>query len=737
MKKSNYFEYILTIHFKNGQKKSYTHKIDTLTFYKDKWQSGIVFLTSPKQLGCSKNVEEFYQKMDASIWQIERKLPSIAHVKAISIKAIYYNTSSSFERLYNYDMEEGTYVFFEQGKKDPQICFEEFQFSDYDTLQIIKEEPVILATNTKKCQDYLYAGNVQNLNFGKTLIIPDGVKYIEKDTFLSFSTFTHLTLPASIEYIDPSAFSRCYALEKIELKDNSRYTVIDNRLWDNLEGQYLTYGTQGNASLFISTKEEVDWKEIEPFPESFALPDFSDFGNNQDICIDNWKSQFVRNSTRIHACELLEEIWKRIGKKECAVFMIVRDINDSSRIFYLYWDGKEKVIGTKENWIETPLIQIREWMTSIGVSYSKKRAMTLSAFPSLLFDFSRKGKQKKKRETYTLCYESGKYRNHMCIDSITSSAPLLEKEAFKNCFSLKRVVLDNTVEIAEEAFSNCISLEEVELPASLQKIGTHSFKNCTSLKRVMIQPGCLSLGKGCFQGCDKLESIILPSSIREIEEEAFLGCKALKQVILPSIEVIQSACFKDCWKLEKVVLPTSLKKISSQAFLGCKSLETLEGAASCECKEIVQGAFKDTKFYEETRLSKNEIEFYIGKYLWYSNKRNLIIKDGTIGLDRYSINGIESLWIPKSLHTLQVSICQKQANLKKVVFEEGVYAILKDEYGAFFSDCPRLETVLWPASLVLVHPDSFSNCTNLTIYGKTGSYAEAFANRRLIHFKGE
>ena len=77
-------------------------------------------------------------------------------------------------------------------------------------------------------------------------------------------------------------------------------------------------------------------------------------------------------------------------------------------------------------------------------------------------------------------------------------------------------------------------LVSIRLPLVSKRVSWHFFKNCASLKRVVLPPRVETIGENCFQGSSALEEIELPASLIKIESEVFKDCAALKKIIFRS-----------------------------------------------------------------------------------------------------------------------------------------------------------------------------------------------------------
>ena len=105
--------------------------------------------------------------------------------------------------------------------------------------------------------------------------------------------------------------------------------------------------------------------------------------------------------------------------------------------------------------------------------------------------------------------------------------------SFEGCTSLQEVVVPKSVTNCSSAFSGCTSLTKVTFcPCSEDVEMDHAFASCTSLKDIVISDGLKVISCWAFDSCESLESIDIPDSVVRIENGAFSGCAALKHVRL-------------------------------------------------------------------------------------------------------------------------------------------------------------------------------------------------------------
>ncbi len=133
------------------------------------------------------------------------------------------------------------------------------------------------------------------------------------------------------------------------------------------------------------------------------------------------------------------------------------------------------------------------------------------------------------------------------------------------------------VGIEKEAFKNNQSLKKITIPNTISNIGQGAFENCRQLETVIFEEGSTltSLYYKCFYSCVSLTSIQLPTNIKEIYD-AFNGCEKLKSVEIPEgVESIYGDAFRACTSLETISFPSTLKLIYKKAFTSCSALTTV------------------------------------------------------------------------------------------------------------------------------------------------------------------
>ena len=174
--------------------------------------------------------------------------------------------------------------------------------------------------------------------------------------------------------------------------------------------------------------------------------------------------------------------------------------------------------------------------------------------------------------------------------------------------------------------------------------------------------------------------------VKMIGEEAFANCDKLTKIELPdSVTDIRWYAFAYCANLKEIHLPDSVVNIGSGAFFDCYSLEKIAIPPTVTVIDY------DT-FYSCTSLTEVELP------------SSLTDINSSAFVDCHSLKEIR---LPDSLHYIGNEV---------------------------FFNCDNLKKITIPANVTDIGYNVFDYCDGLTICGKSGSYAEEYANSYDISF---
>lgn len=273
------------------------------------------------------------------------------------------------------------------------------------------------------------------------------------------------------------------------------------------------------------------------------------------------------------------------------------------------------------------------------------------------------------------------------------------------------VLNDGTAEIT--GYSG--STETLTIPSELDgytvtSLGRRAFYKCTSLTSVVIPDSVTSIGSWTFGMCN-LTSVTLGNGLIIIGEYAFGGCKNLPNITIPnSVKIIDNYAFVTCSSLTTIKIPDGVTRIGLNAFFSCSNLASVTIPDSV--KSIGGSAFAKTALFNS---QPDSVVYADGWALTYNGtmpeNTSIVLKDETRGIADSAFNffdNLESISIPESVTRIGYSV---------------------------FKGCKNLTSVNIPESVTEIDSTAFNDHSDeLTIYGYTGSAAEAFANEHDINF---
>ena len=130
----------------------------------------------------------------------------------------------------------------------------------------------------------------------------------------------------------------------------------------------------------------------------------------------------------------------------------------------------------------------------------------------------------------------------------------VEEEAFRWCFSLRRVIMPGVEEVEDCAFYYCFALTDVECD-KLESIGRNAFVRCQSLGSINL-PSAKIVGVSAFNYCKALKNVEFGKELESIEEWAFYCCTSLEQITIPLNDgmITHDSIFRVCEKLKHIDL---------------------------------------------------------------------------------------------------------------------------------------------------------------------------------------
>ena len=357
------------------------------------------------------------------------------------------------------------------------------------------------------------------------------------------------------------------------------------------------------------------------------------------------------------------------------------------------------------------------------------------------------------------------------------------------------IVREGTVMVCDNAFRNRSRLEKAELPSSVKIIGSAAFNSCGSLKQISIPESTEHIGSYAFTRCPALNDVEVRTAGRGVSQTAF----ADKEYHIPEKAYYPAELFtsqeagttKDyyalCWltckqryaetdssqyeayikKRRSILLPAILKtgrvgllKEAADLVIDPRRIDTMISDAQHDgltelTAFLIDWKARNTKPANTAKI-KDPYNATDMKLLWSFKK----LEDGTLELTSYKGNSTVIEVPPRigknpvtsigevcfSPYREKYLVYRKPDNrsefletIKTVVLPEGITTIKE----AAFGGCSQLERVILPETVTTIGDRAIGYSrmsmrnTNVTIQGKPGSYAEAYAKENGIAFEEE
>lgn len=592
------------------------------------------------------------------------------------------------------------------------------------------------------------------------------LKRIPDNLFYECTELEKLTIPAGITSIGKQAFSYCYKIRQVTVKD------LDH--WLNIE--FETYGDESymeahSNPLYQFSGDESDRvltdETGKPF-ESITIPEgttkigpyaFAGITCLKEVCIP--KGVEIIDDYSFAQCTSLERITMGEGLKEIGfqAFVNCKSLKEITFPASLKKIGQGAFGGNGSDWgcdgIEKIFIADMDSWLNIDFADHPAKASPKAR----LYDMD----------------------GNAIITSvkIPEGTTVIRADEFKNRGDIVSIVLPQSViSIESGAFLHCSALETINIPDGLKSIGYDAFGSCGNISKIIISDigswldinfkgttanplycsdsarlcyqsggqvpvkipyGTKTIKDAAFAGLEYVSDISIPETVTQIGYNAFEGCTSLKNIWIPgSVESISNHAFYNCCSLTDVIISYGVKSIGNNAFCRCSSLASMEIPGSV--KSIGDFAYQECTSMKDLTLGYGLENIGMGAFANCRALTRVTIPDSVTNIEMMAFVGctsIHTITLPSGLTEITDSMllgCEPlseitiPASVKKIGFNalaatslvnvtvpEGV-EIIK---GAAFGSCHSLNSITLPSTLVSIGSGLFNDSESLeTIYIK-------------------
>ena len=580
-------------------------------------------------------------------------------------------------------------------------------------------DTVKLPAELQTIEEYAFYGD-EKLS---EVVLPEKLESIGNMAFAQ-SSVSRIYLPASISFIDDTAFDGCTGLVGYgpdntvasRFFDRAPNLVFERQIspladftFEAIDGQSCKLvGYQGTDSAVVIPEENADGLSV-------TTIGMQAFQNSSIVSVVVPQTVKTIEESAFFNCNRLKEVTLPEGIETIGI-----------QAFYLC-RSLEK-------------IEIPDTVTTMGaVCFGGCFSLKELHYPKSLAS---------SRETFN--------GSNLTTIEVPEGVESIPSCTFMGCTSLVSISLPSTLKtIGSSAFQGCTGLVSIDIPSGVTEVPDSAFDGCSSLSYVDLKDSVVKLGIRAFADCIALESIRLPDSITTLDQDAFLGCSSLKKVNYPVHLQEALEPFRECEKLTDMVIPNGVEEIPEYLFWGMNHLKTvtlpntlkkLDGFEACTAltcitipesvAEIEPFAFRGCSSLSFVEFSEGLVTIGEQAFGGCTSLKDITLPDSVTNIRDHAFEGdtsVTSLKIPYNWQYSEwtYSPFEGCTQLKSVAFPEGFTNIP----GSAFANVNSLKSVYIPDSVVTIGNNAFYGCSeDLVIYCAPGSTAQQYATEQNIQY---
>ena len=672
-------------------------------------------------------LQHSFRSLFLTVFMLMLSIATMAH--NLTVNGIYYTTLSG---------------------NNVEVSYKGSSFTAYDNEY--SGDIIIPATVTYGGKEYTVTGIGKYAFYSceglKSIVLPEGLKYIDYSAFSMCDELESITLPQSLESIGNAAFFYCEKLKRLEIPKNV----------SSIDTEIITYAK--NIEEFIVDIDNGYYTAIDGVL-------FTKDMSNLIICNGVKQGSYTIPESVTTIAEYAFE-----GCKKLTSVTIPANVNNiSGRAFWNCNNLGEIHI----NAVNPPTIAEN--------AFSEYKA-TIFVPANSIENYKKANIWKNFSEFYALgTIVKG---SKIVVDDITYLVTETNSEAYVTYQGVNQwydnnysgnIIIPESFEynnftfkvtgIAPYAFNNCKNIESIYIPASIDSIGDNAF-NSTDLKSIQINENNLKYKaqNNMILTKDMLSLLfcipnengktIIPDGVKYVANNAF-GYKAIDTLVVPeSIEIFGTSVvdainslewnaincsdtnfpFGDhgnqfttsvtfgnkvehipaglcCYMtaLTSIKLPESLKSIGARAFMGCKGITeiTIPEGVTLTAGELFEYCDNLNKII--WNAINCSVDGYIFGQSGNEHTNSIIFGDKVEFIPKglcYRLTALTEVEIPESVKKIGNEAFDACLNLVKADLPKG----LKEIGNSAFRSCGVLDTKL-PEGLETIGKSAFSHCGSL------------------------
>ncbi|GEM_PF-5118559 len=482
-----------------------------------------------------------------------------------------------------------------------------------------------------------------------TFELPEGIPFIDQDTFKNCSSLEGVVIPESVERVYPFAFSNCSNLKDITLPIGTE--ISRSYSWDKYADVFKGCTSINHVTL-------------------------TGTGKMQDY-IGEYNDLYQYTPWYCSGCDnLVVDLSEGITEISPYAFAYskVTQVNFPESLQGI---GYESFRGSNLKSLSFP--------HSIGIGYSAFAECKNLSGEVVISDGSK-------------YLSSGVFANCTSLKSIILPESLIEigPYAFSNCTGLKHVTIPCNIKIPNngtyntDSFYGCVNISSVNIIGKgesqdyihlddygyyednykytpwyisevdklditidprIARIGNYTFCGCDNIKDISLSNNVTSIGDYAFEGCS-FSSFTIPDSVETIGKSAFSGCSSLNSISIPGkITTIEDYTFASCKNLKNIIIPNSVKKLGDGVFYACSNL--VSATLPNDITSIGRETFCNCVNLTDIKIPENVISIGVTAF--------------------FNCSKLEGIIIPYNVSSIGDSAFGNCSNLKSIAINRSAY----------------------------------------------------------------
>ena len=301
------------------------------------------------------------------------------------------------------------------------------------------------------------------------------------------------------------------------------------------------------------------------------------------------------------------------------------------------------------------------------------------------------------------------YVPEMCFKGSKLAAFEIPKQVtvLKDCCfestNLKTIDLSGITDLGDGIFFDCFSLRKIILPETITEIPVDFCRRCQCLEKINLSH-VKFIGRSAFSGCSNLDAGNLSA---EIDKYAFEGT-AIRHLEIEDISKVDECTYRGCDKLESVTVSNGI--IPTGLFAGCNRLKNV--AINEGITGIGESAFRNTAIKKlvlpSTVITVNDNAFADCRWL---EEALLNEKLDFIGCQAFmNTVSLSQISIPDKVESIGPE-CFRYSGIRNIkLLKNDNFTVI---YNKTFFECANLEEVVLPDSICQIGSGAFACCKSL------------------------